>query len=107
MTTLEAAAVAYLRQHIDQGWPLDKFLVGRPCAVTPAVPPECPAIWIYVGGHMFADAVGEERVKLKPWQMGVTYCWRDGRNEHAIFDARVLWENVVDPKPKQLELWAS
>lgn len=104
MTTLHAAAITYLRRQIDHGHSLDSFLRWQPRSVTPAILP-APAIWLYVGGHMFADAVGDHRIRLKPHQIGVTFCWRDGRNEHAIFDARKLWDDIVNPKPVQLCLW--
>ena len=102
--SLQATATDYLRQHIARGWPLDKFLAGHPCEATPSTA-DTPSIWIKVGGCMFADPRGDEPVKLKPYQIGVAFYWRDGHNEHAVYDARRLWDDIVNPKPVQLSFW--
>lgn len=104
MTTLHTAATDYLRRHIDAGWSLDRLLAAHPCDMTPATD-TAPSVWIKVGECMFADRAGDVRVKLKPHQIGVAFYWRDGRNEHAVFDARQLWDDIVNPKPVQLNFF--
>ena len=102
--SLLTTATAYLRRHIDAGCPLDTLLAAHPCDMTPSTA-STPSIWVKVGGVMFADPAGDVRVKLKPHQIGVAFYWRDGRNEYAVFDARQLWDDIVNPKPVQLDFF--
>lgn len=100
---LHTTATDYLRRHIERGCQLTALLVAHPCAMTPSTD-TTPSVWVKVGGLMFADPAGDERVKLKLYQIGVAFYWRDGRNEHAVFDARQLWDDIVNPKPVQLAM---
>lgn len=102
--TLETVAVDLIRPHIERGWALDVFLKSHTLSVNPPTAVMPASVWVYVGGWLFKDKAGDERIKLKSHQIGVAFYWRDGRNEHAIFDARRLWEEIVNPKPVQLEL---
>lgn len=104
MTTPQEVAISCLKRYIERGWELDAFLSIHLGQVSPAVNDQ-PAIWLTCGGILFPQRDGGEGIRLKKHQIGVAFYWPDGRAEHGIFDARKLWEEIVDPKPVQLSLF--
>lgn len=99
---LRAAAEAQLKISQQNGWMLEQML-GRIHAGS--ISPGDPDTYIYWGNSMYLDRAGDAPLKLKAYQMGVVFFWHDGRTEHAVFDMRELWDDLVNPKPKQLSLW--
>ncbi len=97
---LKDAATAYLHDCES----LDCVLAKWRSFVLPA--PD-KATWITVnGGWLFPDPAGEERIRIKQGKLGIAFYWKDGRREHAVFDIRDLWDEMTNPRPQQLELWA-
>lgn len=104
MTTCHAEAVAFIRGYIDWGWTLEAFLAARKVEFYPGAG-TLPTIWIIVGRWLYLDAAGDKCIRLKPHEIGVAFHDKSGHNQHAIFDARRLWDDILNPKPVQLTLW--
>lgn len=102
MSTLYETAIGDLKRSQENGWKLEQ-LIGK--TLSCSVSPGDPVMYVYRGNRMYLDRAGDVPIKLKAYQMGVVFLWRDGRAEHAIFDIRELWDDIVNPKPKQLSFW--
>lgn len=104
MTTPHDIAVAYIEHAIEFGVALEGLINHWQAQVHPDRGEG--QVWINVaGGALFLNLGSTQRVKVKAHQIGVAIYKKDAPGEHEIFDLRELWEDVVNPKPKQLELW--
>lgn len=104
MTTPYDIAIAYIEHAIEFGHGLDSQLNHWQAQVHPDRGEG--QVWINVaGGYLYIHLGGSERVKVKAHQIGVAIYQKDVPGVHEIFDLRELWKEVVNPKPKQLELW--
>jgi len=104
MNQLEAAAMAFIRRHVESSWTLEAFTARQRCEVIPARNGQ-PSVWVMVGGRLSPTHDGGKCIRLRPHQIGVAFYWPGGRDEYAVFDVRRLWDDIVNPKPVQLEMW--
>lgn len=102
---LLAVAQDVVRRHIECGYTLEGFLSSHHAEVSKRGE-DAPSVWVTVGGSIFPVREGGQTIRLKPYQIGIAFYWPDGRDEHAVYDVRALWQGIVNPPPKQLSLWA-
>lgn len=103
MKTCEEVAKDLVNRRIAENGDVDDFVKGTLCSCVPARDGE-PSIWLYMGMPLYADRAGDTCIRLKRGQLGVVLHWPD-RSEHRVFNAAVLWDDIVNPKPKQMALW--
>jgi len=104
MRTPQEIAMDCIQHAIDNGQTVEGLLHTWQCGCTPDLGDG--SVWINIaGGRVYPDKNSTENIKVKPYQIGVSIYRRDGNNAYGIFDARELWQAIVNPPPKQLSLF--
>jgi len=104
MNLCEKVAVDFIRKEIERNMTPEAIASLKATSCTPASDGQ-PVIWTYMGWPLYTDRAGDHAVKLKRGQIGVVLHWPE-RSEYRIFKVAQIWDDIVNPKPKQLPLWA-
>jgi len=104
MRTPQEIAIACIQHAIEHGQTVEGLLRTWQCGCEPDLGDG--SVWINIaGGRLYPNKESSENIKVKPFQIGVSIYRKDGNNAYGIFDVREIWEELINPKPKQLSLF--
>lgn len=104
-SALEAYAISVIEPHAKRGTDLDAWLKTGHSGLTPARDGQ-PSMHYTCGGDLYLTKDGSgAHLRIKRHQIGVVFYFADGHSEFNVFDIRLLWEDIINPKPTQLEMW--
>jgi len=102
--TLKEMAEQLLIQWNETGLPVDS-LIGKWKSFVDR-DTEGAVRWINIGGgSLFPDPQTDEQIKIKPYQIGIAIHRKGGVSEYGVYNIPELWDDIVNPKPVQLELF--
>lgn len=105
MRTPQEIAIQCVRHAIKYGQSLEGFLHSWQSAVIPESEGDGSVYVNIAGGYLYPDIDSAESIRIKPYQIGVAIYRNQGDDAYGIFDARELWQAIVNPPPKQLSLF--